>query len=59
MSGFQLQRLGLILERYPGSPLEVEGTLNPAAARGPDGCFTFFHGWSTVATYRVCKIGLD
>jgi len=37
MSGFQLQRLGLVMEPEPGNPLEVEGVLNPAAARGPDG----------------------
>jgi hypothetical protein len=35
MSGFQLQRLGLIMEPEPGNPLEVEGTLNPAAVRAP------------------------
>ena len=34
MSGFQLQRLGLIMEPEPGNSLEVEGTLNPAAVRG-------------------------
>ena len=34
MSGFQLQRLGQIMEPEPGNPLEVEGVLNPAAARG-------------------------
>ena len=32
MSGFQLQRLGQIMEPEPGNPLEVEGVLNPAAA---------------------------
>jgi len=37
MSGFQLQRLGLVMEPDPGNPMEVEGVLNPAAARGPDG----------------------
>lgn len=37
MSGFQLQRLGQIMETEPGNPQEAEGVLNPAAARGPDG----------------------
>jgi beta-1,2-mannobiose phosphorylase / 1,2-beta-oligomannan phosphorylase len=37
MSGFQLQRLGLMMEPEPGNPLGIEGVLNPAAVRGPDG----------------------
>ena len=37
MSGFQLQRLGLLMESEPGNPHEVGGVLNPAAVRGPDG----------------------
>ncbi len=37
MSDFQLKRLGIIMEPEPGNPLEVEGVLNPAAVRGPDG----------------------
>ena len=37
MNGFQLQRLGLVMEPEPGNPLETEGVLNPAAVRGPDG----------------------
>ena len=37
MSGFELQRLGMLMEPEPGNPQEVEGVLNPAAARGPDG----------------------
>ena len=42
MSGFQLQRLGLIMEPEPGNPLEAEGVLNPAAVRGPDGQLYLF-----------------
>ena len=42
MSGFQLNRLGVVMEPEPGNPLEVEGTLNPAAARGPDGQLYLF-----------------
>ena len=37
MSGFQLQRIGLLMEPEPGNPLESEGVLNPAAIRGHDG----------------------
>jgi hypothetical protein len=36
MSGFQLKRLGQVMEPEPGNPLEIENVLNPAAARGPD-----------------------
>ena len=32
-----MQRLGVVMEPEPGNPLEVEGVLNPASARGPDG----------------------
>lgn len=37
MSCLKLYRLGKIMEPEPGNPMEVEGTLNPAAIRGPDG----------------------
>ena len=37
MSQFKLHRLGMLMEPEPGNPQEVEGVLNPAAARGPDG----------------------
>ena len=37
MSEFNLQRLGMLMEPDPGNPQEVEGVLNPAAARGRDG----------------------
>lgn len=30
MSGFQLKRLGMLMEPEPGNPLEIEGVLNPA-----------------------------
>ena len=42
MTGFHLQRLGLIMEPEPGNPQEVEGTLNPGAVRGPDGNLYLF-----------------
>jgi len=37
MSGFELRRLGMLMEPKPGNLQEIEGVLNPAAARGPDG----------------------
>src|SRR6202051_281341 len=37
MSGFELQRLGILMEPQSGNPHEAEGVLNPAAARGRDG----------------------
>ena len=37
LSGLTLRRLGMVVEPAPGDPMEVEGVLNPAAARGPDG----------------------
>jgi predicted GH43/DUF377 family glycosyl hydrolase len=37
MSGLKLKCLGMMMEPEPGHPQEVEGVLNPAAARGPDG----------------------
>ena len=56
MSGFQLQRLGLIMEPEPGNPLEVEGTLNPAAVRGPDGQLYLFP--RLVAKDNYSRIGI-
>ena len=37
MSPFRLRPLDLVIEPVLDNPLEVEGVLNPAAARGPDG----------------------
>ena len=56
MSGFQLQRLGLIMEPEPGSPQEVEGVLNPAAVRGPDGQLYLFS--RLVARGNYSRIGI-
>ena len=39
---FRLQRIGLVMEPEPGNPLEVEGVLNPASARGRDGTLYLF-----------------
>ena len=56
MSGFQLQRLGQIMEPEPGNPLEVEGVLNPAAVRGPDGNLYLFP--RLVARGNYSRIGI-
>lgn len=56
MSGFQLQRLGQIMEPEPGNPHEVEGVLNPAAVRGPDGQLYLFP--RLVAGGNLSRIGI-
>jgi predicted GH43/DUF377 family glycosyl hydrolase len=56
MSGFQLQRLGMLMEPEPGNPWEVEGVLNPAAARGPDGKLYLFP--RLVAKGNYSRIGI-
>ena len=56
MRGFRLQRLGLLMEPEPGNPYEVEGTLNPAAARGPDGQLYLFP--RLVAKGNYSRIGI-
>ena len=56
MSDFQLTRLGLIMEPEPGNPHEVEGTLNPAAVRGPDGQLYLFP--RLVAKGNYSRIGI-
>ena len=56
MSGFQLQRLGQMMEPEPGNPQEAEGVLNPAAARGPDGKLYLFP--RLVARGNYSRIGI-
>jgi predicted GH43/DUF377 family glycosyl hydrolase len=56
MSVFQLQRLGQIMEPQPGNPQEIEGVLNPAAARGPDGHLYLFP--RLVARGNYSRIGI-
>ena len=56
MSGFQLQRLGMLMEPEPGNPREIEGVLNPAAARGPDGELYLFP--RLVARGNYSRIGI-
>ena len=56
MTGFQLQRLGQIMEPEPGNPFEVEGVLNPAAIRGSDGELYLFP--RLVARGNYSRIGI-
>src|SRR5271155_3337877 len=56
MSGLKLQRLGLVMEPEPGNSQEVEGVLNPAAARGPDGHLYLFP--RLVALGNFSRIGI-
>jgi predicted GH43/DUF377 family glycosyl hydrolase len=56
MSGFNLQRLGLVMEPEPGNAREVEGVLNPAAVRGPDGELYLFP--RLVARGNYSRIGI-
>lgn len=42
MDSIKLKRMGVIMEPQPGNELEIEGVLNPAAVRGPDGDLYLF-----------------
>lgn len=53
---FQLQRLGIVMEPEPGNPHEIEGVLNPGAARGPDGQLNLFP--RLVARGNFSRIGV-
>ena len=56
MSGFQLRRLWPIMKPEPGNPHEVEGVLNPATVRGPDGQLYLFA--RLVARGNYSRIGV-
>ena len=56
MSGFQLRRIGVMMEPEPGNPMEAEGVLNPAAVRGHDGELYLFP--RLVARGNVSRIGI-
>jgi predicted GH43/DUF377 family glycosyl hydrolase len=56
MSDFRLRRLKMLMEPEPGNPWEVEGVLNPAAARGPDGHLYLFP--RLVAEGNFSRIGI-
>jgi hypothetical protein len=56
LSGPKLQRLGMLMEPEPGNAQEVEGVLNPAAARGPEGELYLFP--RLVARGNYSRIGI-
>jgi predicted GH43/DUF377 family glycosyl hydrolase len=56
MSELKLRRLGLVMEPEPGNPQEIEGVLNPAAARGRDGELYLFP--RLVAQGNYSRIGI-
>ena len=56
MSELKLQRICMLMEPEPGNPQEVEGVLNPAAARGPDGHLYLFP--RLVAKGNYSRIGI-
>jgi beta-1,2-mannobiose phosphorylase / 1,2-beta-oligomannan phosphorylase len=56
MPGFQMRRLGVVMRPEPGNALEVEGVLNPAATRGPDGQLYLFP--RLVARGNYSRIGI-
>src|SRR6202051_2743311 len=56
MSGFELQRLGILMEPQSGNPHEAEGVLNPAAVRGHDGELYLFP--RLVARGNYSRIGI-
>ncbi len=51
-----MQRLGQMMEPEPGNPQEIEGVLNPAAVRGPDGRLYLFP--RLVARGNYSRIGI-
>jgi hypothetical protein len=57
MSGFELQRLGMLMEPEPGNPQEVEGVFNPAVARGLDGELYLFPRLGAQGNYS--RIGIS
>lgn len=56
MSGLELQRLGVLMEPETGNPQEIEGVLNPATVRGPDGELYLFP--RLVARDNYSRIGV-
>jgi predicted GH43/DUF377 family glycosyl hydrolase len=56
MNPFELKRIGTIMKPEPGNEMEVEGVLNPAATRGPDGKLYLFP--RLVAKNNYSRIGI-
>ena len=62
MSGFELHRLGQIMEPEPGNELETEGVTNPASARGRDGVLYLFPRLVANGNYSrigICRVLFD
>ena len=53
---FYLKRIGVVMHSEPGNPLEAEGVLNPASARGRDGQLYLFP--RLVARGNYSRIGI-
>jgi len=53
---YTLTRIGVVMTPEPGNPHEVEGVLNPAAGRGPDGELYLLP--RLVASGNVSRVGL-
>jgi beta-1,2-mannobiose phosphorylase / 1,2-beta-oligomannan phosphorylase len=53
---YALTRAGIVMVPEPGNPLEVEGVLNPASGRGPDGELYLLP--RLVAEGNVSRVGL-
>ncbi|MGD0430030.1 MAG: hypothetical protein ABSA58_02960 [Acetobacteraceae bacterium] len=56
MTNFTMKRIGMIMEPRAGDPHEVEGVLNPASARAPDGTLYLFP--RLVAKDNYSRIGI-
>jgi predicted GH43/DUF377 family glycosyl hydrolase len=56
MGRIEMKRLAMIMEPLSGNPQEVEGVLNPAATRGPDGALYLFP--RIVAKGNYSRIGI-
>jgi predicted GH43/DUF377 family glycosyl hydrolase len=53
---YALRRAGVVMSRAPGDALEIEGVLNPATGRGPDGDLYLLP--RLVAAGNVSRVGL-
>jgi predicted GH43/DUF377 family glycosyl hydrolase len=56
VTDFEMHRIGVVMESRPGDANEVEGVLNPAAARGIDGQLNLFP--RLVAKGNYSRIGI-
>ncbi|HEK19612.1 MAG: glycosidase [Mucilaginibacter sp.] len=56
MDELQMHRIGIIMRSEPGNDMEVEGVLNPAVIRGPDGELYLFP--RLVAKGNYSRIGI-